>query len=297
MLKIFKIGFIFLIVALLAVLLVAPTLAAAPVRAEALHTAAPAPVINTAAVTSTTAITEGSQGCTTHLQDGANAKVTILANVRGIRYCEISVICGAQASMYNTTTLNNVGNPMDTCDPKLWAGVDETALATQLDVPGVWKNGPRFWTNDVMSIPTGLDNPLDFNGLKAGWFAYPKYPPNIQNLGITAGAYITTTVARSSVMTFTAGSPIFIMDDPNGNPWVMQAAAQIVNPNLTYGDLAFLDTQLHMPEGWSYRVKTIDQDLVIVAVNGFAQITQDDLGNSYDGCIQLDGEPTCNFVP
>ena len=69
-------------------------------------------------------------------------------------------------------------------------------------------------------------------------------------------------------MTFTAGMPLYILVDPSGAPWVMQAAAQIVNPDLTYGDLVSLDSQLNMPEGSSYQVRrTVNQDLVIKAVD------------------------------
>lgn len=295
MLKTIKISFIFLTLALLVMVVVAPTLAATPVRAEAVKMAAPAPAMDTAAVTSTTVITEGSQGCVTHMQDGANPQWKTFNNLRAVRYSEISLICGDKASFYNSSELNNLGNPMDTSDPGLWAGVDEDAMAAQYDVPVAWKNGPRFWTVDAISINVGPV--LDFNGWKAYWFGYPQYPPNIQTLGITAVAYQPSTIGRTSVMTFTAGQPVFILDDPNGAPWVMQAAAQIVNPNLTYGDLMTLDTQLDLPEGWSYRVKTLDQDLVITPIDGTAKITQDSLGDSYDGCIEINGQPTCNYVP
>jgi hypothetical protein len=50
-----------------------------------------------------------------------------------------------------------------------------------------------------------------------------------------------------------------------------------------------------MPEGWSYRVEVLPEDLTITAFanNGTAIITQDDLGNSYDACV----EGTCNYIP
>ena len=283
-----------LLVAMLAVVCTTATASAAPAAAPA----APAPITTTEQVTATEPTTDtNSAGCVTHMADGSGAPMHQWNNMRGIRYCEISLICGDKASIYDTSGLNNEGNPMDTCQPDLWVPVDPTAEAIQYDVPAVWKNGPRFWTNDQMELPVGAE-PLNFNGLDFAWFANPSYPPNIQNLGITAGSYVTTTVPRNSVMTFTAGMPLYILVDPSGAPWVMQAAAQIVNPDLTYGDLMYLDSQLgYAPEGWSYQVKTVDQDLVIKAVDGFAVITQDDLGNSYDGCIELNGGQTCNFDP
>ena len=35
-------------------------------------------------------------------------------------------------------------------------------------------------------------------------------------------------------MTFEKGKPVFILDDPDGTPWVMQAYSAIVDPSLTH---------------------------------------------------------------
>jgi hypothetical protein len=198
--------------------------------------------------------------------------------------------------MYNTAELNKqAGGPKDTCPEALWNNISESAMATQYNVPSVWKNGPRFWTADAISIPMGKE--LNFNGLNAKWFAYPTYPPNVQTLGITSGSYIVTQVQRNSKIYFDTGKPVFILSDPNGTPYIMQAGCKIVNPNLTYQDLFTLDTQLKNPPGWTYKVKIIDQPLTIQAINGIATITQDSLGNSYDACITQNGQSTCSYTP
>ena len=75
-------------------------------------------------------------------------------NLRAVRYCEIFLIGGdavtknLNANFYNTTNLNNVANPRDTCPEAMWAKVDAEALKKQYDVLGVFKNGPRGWAND-----------------------------------------------------------------------------------------------------------------------------------------------------
>jgi hypothetical protein len=168
-------------------------------------------------------------------------------------------------------------------------------MAEQYNVPNVWKNGPRFWTVDWIQLPVGKE--LDFNGLNARWFAYPNYPPNVMELGITSGAYIPSVIERCSKMTFKKGKPVFIMDDPNGMPWVMQAGCQIVDQNLTYKDLMTQGTKLKMPTWWKYRTKVLDQDLTIQAVNGIAEVTQDDLGNSYDACFTSNNQSACSYLP
>jgi len=235
-------------------------------------------------------------GCSVHLQDGSTATKMSFDNIREVRYGEISLICGSgpgNASMYNTLELNGQTDAnKDSCPAALWNNVSEDAMAQQFSVPSVWKNGPRFWVVDWIQLPVGTE--LDFNGLKARWFAYPTYPPNIQSLGITAGSYITTYVKRDSNMTWYQGKPVFMLIDPSGTPWVMQAAAMIVDQNLTYNDLFTLGDKLQMPAGWKYQTKVLTQDLKVKPFsNGTAIITQDSLGNSYDACVN----GTANYIP
>jgi hypothetical protein len=64
----------------------------------------------------------------------------------------------------------------------------------------------------------------------------------------------------------------------------MQAYSLIVDPNLTYDSLGSLGSKLKLPPGWKFRVKVLDEDLTIRAVNGIAHIMQDDLENTYDLC-------------
>ena len=80
-------------------------------------------------------------------------------------------------------------------------------------------------------------------------------------------------------------------------PWVMQAYSQIVDPDLSYDDLQTLAKTLKLPPGWKYRVKVLDRDLTIKAVNGNAHIVQDDLENTYDACFEESSGKACSFKP
>ena len=51
--------------------------------------------------------------------------------------------------------------------------------------------------------------------------------------------------------------------------------------------------KLKLPDGWKYRVVTLDKDLNITTPGGFAWITQDNLQNTYDACK----DKACNFQP
>ena len=86
---------------------------------------------------------------------------------------------------------------------------------------------------------------------------------------------------------------VFILEDRDGMPWVMQAYSLIVDPDLTYEGLQTLGKKFKLPPGWKYRVKILDQDLTIRAVNGHARIVQDDLENTHDACF----ETACTTKP
>ena len=167
-------------------------------------------------------------------------------------------------------------------------------MAQQYNVPAVWKNGPRGWTADTVQIQVGTE--LNFNGLKARWFAYPAYPPDFvfnHPKVLASNDYKPTTVSRTSVITFVAGQPVFTLVDPNGNTYVMQAWAMIQDPNLTYNDLSTLGQKLTLPTGWKYQVITLKTALTIVPPNGKATITQDNLSDTYDQC----NPGACSYIP
>jgi hypothetical protein len=86
---------------------------------------------------------------------------------------------------------------------------------------------------------------------------------------------------------------VFILDDPQGMPWVMQAFSDIVDPNLTYDQLEKLGDKLKPAPGWKFRVAVLDRDLTIKAVDGVAHIVQDELENTYDQCFS----DACTYKP
>jgi hypothetical protein len=236
-------------------------------------------------------------GCATLPDDGKAAKVRRFDNLRAMRYCEVFLIGGdaltkdLQAVFYNTTDLNNKANSRDTCPAALWAKVDAEALKKEYAVLGVFKNGPRGWAMDWIELPVGAMR--TFDGLEARWMGEVQLPKGVKLHEKGSSAYKPTTVARKSQMGFAKGQPVFMLESPDGMPWVMQAVSQIVDPNLTYADLQTLDSKLKLAPGWKYRVKVLDQDLTIRAVNGVARIVQDDLENTYDACF----ETACSYQP
>ena len=216
-------------------------------------------------------------------QDGENAKVVKFENLRDVRYAEVFLIGGngitknLSAAFYNTSDLNNEVDHNNTCPQELWDKIDVDQLKKEYNVLSAFKNGPRHWTNDWIEIPVGKE--LDFSGLKARWFGEVVLPKvNLNEKGSTA--YKPTQVARKSKMGFNTGEPIFVLVDPQGRPWAMQAYGLIVDPSQTYEGLFSLDKKLKgmAATGWSFKVITLEKDLIIHADSeGIAYIVQDEL--------------------
>jgi len=67
---------------------------------------------------------------------------------------------------------------------------------------------------------------------------------------------------------------------PDGRVYAMQSASLIKGPDLAE-QLPNLGERLQMPAGWTYRVRTPDQDLVVQARDGVAHVVLDEFENNY----------------
>ena len=74
-------------------------------------------------------------------------------------------------------------------------------------------------------------------------------------------AYKTITASATRQLGINAGSPVFLLDDPDGDTWCMKSASLIVDPNQTYESLKDLGSRLKPAPGWKFRTEVLEQDL------------------------------------
>ena len=217
-------------------------------------------------------------------------------SLRGVIYCEVWLYKGTPETgiagvYFNTSDLNNAADKMDTCPAAMWDKVTVKSLEAQYDVVGAYKNGPRGWTMDTLTIPVGpVEN---FEEIQTRWMGEGRLPKGLSLKEAHLKPYEPLKSHRKSTMTFQKGKPVFILEDPEGTPWVMQAFGKIVDPSITYDSLKDLGVKLKLPAGWKYRVAVLEKDLTISTPKGYNWIVQDDLQNTYDACK----EGACNFKP
>jgi hypothetical protein len=214
----------------------------------------------------------------------------------GTRYTEFLIVWGNPmkkefiAGVYNTVGLNTpdgkVGDssPQDKLDKvKLDQVKDEmNALSYVL-------NGPRLWTIDHLGVSAGKKR--DFQGLEANWVMWFPIPDEIRE-GKDLSYYVMDAL-RDTDMTIWKGSRVYILDDPENNSFVMKSAGLIKDPDQKFADLKNLGSRLKLAQGWKFRTKILDQELVFKTKEGKSFIVQDDIGNTYDRV----GGPYSNYKP
>jgi hypothetical protein len=227
--------------------------------------------------------------------DDENTELMRFENVRGQRYTEILPIWGNGitkefvAGVYNTLGLNSQTGTGDSSPKELLEKVTAEEVIEQNDALSALINGPRLWCLDWVEVKAGKVR--DFNGLKAHWVMWFNVPKEM--VGHEGTPYNPMTGTRNTNFGINAGSPAFILDDPEGNSWVMKSASLIIDPNQKYDDLQNLASRLKPASGWSFRWVILEQDLVLMSDNGNVRIVQDDLGNTYDRV----GGPYSNYKP
>ena len=88
----------------------------------------------------------------------------------------------------------------------------------------------------------------DFNGLKARWVTWLDVPKEMRKH--ESVAYKPIDGKRDTQLGINAGSPAFLLDDPDGDSWCMKSASLIVDPNQTYESLENLGDRLKPAPGW-----------------------------------------------
>lgn len=203
------------------------------------------------------------------------APVRLVSDMRGVRYGEVLAVYlrddGLQAEVYGTQMLND-------CPQEQWEGLDATAIAQEMGAVFVKLNGPRHWVLDGLGTKVAVVDPVfrDFNGITMRRIA-------TVDLGTTPQAmpYTERHVNRGATFFFDAGKPVYELVAPDGTAYVMQAYCIGVDPTITAESLPALGERLQLPDGWSYRTRVLDEELVVDTTTTLATVVQDELENTY----------------
>ncbi len=227
-------------------------------------------------------------------------KVMHVADMNNYPFCEIGLITGTSESnavlnIWNTTSVGDC--PPDKIDAIF---ADQGAkIKAATGAQKVWLNPRRQWTfNEIWAYSAG--DTRDFEGVKGLWLGVVGAEVAAKAVG--AGHYLAHTPGTPGIVAHRAfkynkGMPVYLLDMPDGKVFVMQSWTNHVNKGETAANLKDLGSQFkQLPPGWKFRVKVLDQDLVIAPKKPpyYGYVTQDEFLNTYQACGYDD---TCNFVP
>ncbi|MEO8211206.1 MAG: hypothetical protein ABI840_11665 [bacterium] len=198
-------------------------------------------------------------------------------NVRGKRYCEIFIVKREMihftATVYNTLGCNE-------CPEDIWKTIDPEKLKKEFSAKYIIMNGPRYFMMDKIGQSNKEPGIVMIGGLEMK----ERATFSISFEKIMRGKskpYEENVINRSTEFVFNKGKKIYELISPKYT-YVMQSYSLIVDPNLTENDLDNLQTKLKLPKGWEYKIKILDNDLVLKTIEGGeAHVLQDDFENSY----------------
>ena len=199
----------------------------------------------------------------------------LIDHMRGVRYGEVLAMflrdTGLEAEVYGTQMLND-------CPQELWETLEVDSIAKDMGAVFVKLNGPRYWLLDGLGSKVAVVDPVfkDFNGIQMRRIATIPIGADF-----AAGPYTIRNVNRGAVFFFDAGKTVYELVDPEGRAFVLQARCVGVDPGMTEESLATLGERLALPEGWSYRTRVLDAELVVDTSATLATVVQDEFENTY----------------
>jgi hypothetical protein len=239
-------------------------------------------------------------GCASLPDDGANAQAKRFDNLNQVRYLEVFVVGGnglthnLYGRCYNTTFAPSfdLAASKDSAPQAYAEGIDLKAIKKQQGALGATLNGPKQWMLDWTEISLGKER--DFNGKLIPWCA----DLNLKGVDLKKWGkvpYEPMTIARNSACGWNKGTTALLLDDPEGNTWVMKGFQVGLKPQYTHEQFvaAGQGQFKNLPPGWKFRVKTLDQDLIEKPEAGVATIMPDEFFNVYDKC----GAGMTNYKP
>jgi hypothetical protein len=199
----------------------------------------------------------------------------LISDMRGVRYGEVLAVMSRdeklQADVYGTQMIND-------CPAELWDTLNADEIAKDMGALFVKLNGPRYWMLDGLGTKVAFVEPVmrEFNGLTMRRIA-------TVDLGDTPSTvpYQERFVNRGAVFFFDAGSVVYELINAEGTAYIMQAYCIGVDPSITLESLPTLGEKLSMPDGWAYRTRVLDEELVVDTSDHLATVLQDELENSY----------------
>jgi hypothetical protein len=220
------------------------------------------------------------------LHDGDGAKTMRFENMHQTRFIELffgtkdpktgKLVAPCYNTMYTTKAMPA---SKDTSPQELVKGLDLEKIAKEYGVAKVMLNGPKIWMPGWVEAAVGKER--DFNGMTAGWVAQLNLP---ESGNIEGSPWKPMQIARTTKWGWTKGTKVALLDDSDGNTWILKGFQLGLNPQQTWEQYLAKGAASYkqLPAGWKFRVKTLEQDVIEIPDNNLATIMTDELFHVWD---------------
>ncbi|GGH32439.1 hypothetical protein SAMN05444007_106157 [Cribrihabitans marinus] len=187
--------------------------------------------------------------CTAQADDQHQIESVTLSDIRGMVFCEFLLISDTEVTIYNTSANGE-------CDLDAFGKLDPTEIAREHGVKAAQLNGPKYWIMDEQTL--GLGETKKFGEIEARFAA--SLPVASLGSGEGADPYAPYVTMKEQKMVYHAGKAVYELVDADGNAYVLNAyGAQVKD-----ADPQNLADQLQPADGWSFRSRVLDSEMVIV---------------------------------
>jgi hypothetical protein len=229
--------------------------------------------------------------------DGDNAKTMRIENSHRMRYIEM-YLAGIDpdtgdiiANCYGTYANPDIPADRDSAPQAQVETINMEQVKKEYGVLGVSMNGPKLWLPDWFEVEVGKVR--KFGDMVAPWTAQLNLGKKLDVNKVTP--YKPFTIARKSAVNWNKGTTVMVIDDADGNTWIMKGFELGMHPERTYDEFMAAGPAIfkHLPAGWKARIVTLEQDNHEVPENGVATIMADEFFNVYDKT----GPGMSNYTP
>lgn len=210
-------------------------------------------------------------------------------NMRDKHHCEVLIMNrnadgpGGEGNYFNSLgVFDNL--PDDEFDAR-FRTLDPEQLRQEFGGDAVRFNGPRRFLADRFTAEAFDGGKVTMVGdipmYLYGTFVAPSFDAFIAG---KQTPYVETISRRTTTWFFEAGSEVYELVSPEGVVFVMQSASLRLDPANTVDRLASLGDRLALPGGWTYRARTLQEELVMRATYADDPpntIVLDELENNY----------------
>ena len=162
---------------------------------------------------------------------------------------------------------NSIGQTYDVSDEVMDArfrALSAETLKQEYGSDGVFFNGPRRWVANGYTVEASdgckerVIGTIPLHLL--GTFQVPSFDGFVSGPPV---AYKVLVSKRTSTFSFNASEQVHELVTPEGAVYTMFSLSLKADPNNTIENLPTLGERLSLPKGWTYRTRTLKEDLVL----------------------------------